>query len=319
MDGQACAAHISCPPPGIQVDSHVTTIAGQAGVAFVEEPTPTTAKFELILSPSTYAYLAQAVWMPQYNGALEEQAVKQQVLVAGPGLTQPSAAPPSAAELLAEQAEQAAADYSVQESHGGPARWVVRDLATSSGDQTVWATGDDSEQASYVHGKLRVCARSAACAASVQWLMPAGPAWTTVNPIPPDRTTPLPRLLAEFNSSATGCTDVAGDCNAVNAIANVATGYRNRLDALDLPFLLLADIPGVTVAHVTDVAGRADVAFRYPFTDGVTEVLFNASTYQFAGYVRDGVETVITKEAAVSGPGRLTPPPLSGPRVRSSR
>jgi len=301
--------------PGIQADSHVTTIAGQVGVAFVKQPTPTTAKGEIILSPSTYAYLAQAVWMPQYNGALEEQAVKQQVLVAGPGSTRPSTTPPSAAELLAGQAEQAATDYSVA-GYAGPAIWIVRDLATSSGDKTVWATGDDSEQASYVNGKLEVCARSAACAASVQWLMPAGPAYTTVDPSPPfpqDRTTPLPRLLAELNASATGCTDVAGDCNAVNAIANVATGYRNRLDALDLPFLLLADIPGVTVAHVTDVTGRADVAFRFPFTDGVTEILFNASTYQFTGYVRSGTETVITKDVAVAGPGSLTP--LTSPRV----
>jgi hypothetical protein len=107
---------------------------------------------------------------------------------------------------------------------------------------------------------------------------------------------------------------VAGDCNAVNAIANVAAGYRDRLDALDLPFLLLAEIPGVTVAHVTDVAGQADVAFRFPFSDGVTEILFNARTYTFAGYVRDGAETVITKAEPVSGPGSLTPP--ASPRIQ---
>jgi hypothetical protein len=199
--------------------------------------------------------------------------------------------------------------------YAGPAIWVVRNLATSSGDETVWATGDDSEQASYVNGKLQVCTRSAACAKSVQWLMPAGPAYTTVNTRTPDRTTPLPKLLAEFNSSSTGCTDVAGDCNAVNAIANVATGYANEIDALDVPFLLLAEIPGVTVVHVTDVAGRADVAFRFPFTDGVTEILFNASTHKFAGYVRDGSQTVITKEAAVSGPGS-TKQPVFGRPVR---
>jgi hypothetical protein len=98
--------------------------------------------------------------------------------------------------------------------------------------------------------------------------MPAGPAYKTVNPMPPERTASLPGVLAQFNSYSTGCTDVAGDCNAVNAIANVATGYGRGFDTLDLPFLLLADIPGVTVAHVTDVAGRADIAFRFPFTDG---------------------------------------------------
>jgi L-aminopeptidase/D-esterase-like protein len=70
---------------------------------------------------------------------------------------------------------------------------------------------------------------------------------------------------------------------------------------------MLADIPGVTVQQVTDVTGQADLAFRFPFTDGVTEILLNASTHQFAGYVRGGVQTVITKEVAVSGPGSHTP------------
>ncbi len=49
---------------------------------------------------------------------------------------------------------------------------------------------------------------------------------------------------------------------------------------------MLADIPGVTVQQVTDVTGQADVAVRFPFTDGVTEILLNASTRQFVGYVR---------------------------------
>ncbi len=70
---------------------------------------------------------------------------------------------------------------------------------------------------------------------------------------------------------------------------------------------MLGDIPGVTVKHVTDVTGRADVAFRFPFTSGVTEILLSASTHQFAGYVRDGIETVITKEVPASGPSSLTP------------
>jgi hypothetical protein len=308
--------------PGVQAESHVTTIAGQAGVAFVQQASKGYAKGEIVLDPSTYAYLAQGDWGVGGDDGFQEQAVKQQVLVTGPGSTQPGTTPPSAAELLAEQAEQAeeaTADNAVRGWSAGPAVWVVRDLATSSGNETVWATGDDSQQASYVNGKLQVCARSAACAASTNWLMPAGPAYATVDPIPPDQTTPLPQLLEQLNSYSTGCTDVAGDCNAVNVIANVATGYRNRLEALDLPFLLLADIPGVTVAHVTDVAGQADIAFRFPFTDGVTEILFNTRTYQFAGYVRDGSETVITKEAVVSGPGSLTPPVLPGVGPRTAK
>jgi hypothetical protein len=73
---------------------------------------------------------------------------------------------------------------------------------------------DDSEQASYIDGKLQVCARSAACARSTQWLMPAGPAYKTVNPIPPERTASLPGVLAELNSYSTGCADVAGDCTS---------------------------------------------------------------------------------------------------------
>ena len=51
--------------------------------------------------------------------------------------------------------------------------WVLRQLDTPAGSQAAWATGDDSQQASYVDGKLQVCARTAACAASTRWLMPA--------------------------------------------------------------------------------------------------------------------------------------------------
>ena len=34
---------------------------------------------------------------------------------------------------------------------------------------------------------------------------------------------------------------------------------------------------------------------------------FNASTYELVGYVRGGVETVITKQVVVAGPGSHTP------------
>ena len=148
--------------------------------------------------------------------------------------------------------------------------------------------------------------------------MPAGRGYLLVNPAysPKDRhpeslPSPLPQLLAALNSYPTGCTDVAGDCNAVNAIVDTATGYFNHLDAQLNWFLLLADIPGVTIAHVTDVTGQADIAFRFPFTDGVTEILFNASTDQHAGYVRNGTETVVTKEIVVHAPGSVTACPDS--------
>jgi hypothetical protein len=106
-----------------------------------------------------------------------------------------------------------------------------------------------------------------------------------------------------LNSYHTGCADVAGDCNAVNAIVNMAFGYVASMRGSW--FLLLADVPGVTVAHLTDVTGQADIALRFPFKDGVTEILFNASNYALIGYVRDGVQSVLTKAIAVTGPGSL--------------
>jgi hypothetical protein len=192
---------------------------------------------------------------------------------------------------------------------------------------------DDSEQASYVGGKLRVCSRTAACAASTPWLMPAGPSYALVNPpfpqgrppfthLPPSLPDTLPQLLAALNAYATGCADVAGDCNAVNAMANIMAGYANRGGLDGNWFLMLADVPGVTVQPATDVTGQADLAFRFPFSDGVTEILLRASTHQFVGYVRDGVETVITKEVTVSGPGSVTPVvirPRRGRLPRSAR
>jgi hypothetical protein len=199
-----------------------------------------------------------------------------------------------------------------------PGTWVMRELATSSGERAIWATADDSAQASYVNGKLRVCSRSAACAKSTEWLMPAGPGYTLVNsPFhegrpslrhrPPRLPGSLARLLAFLNTYRTGCADVAGDCNAVNAMANMIFGYLNRGGTHGDWLLMLAGVPGVTVSQVTDVTGQADVAFRFPFTDGITQILLNASTYRLAGYVRNGVETVITKEVTVSGPGSRTP------------
>jgi hypothetical protein len=298
--------------PGIEVNSHVIAIDGQSGVAFVLPPTSQSEQLELILNASSYSFLGDGNWVnPDNPSSFQETDVVQMVIVGAPGSTQPSLTPPTAAELLAEQADRAVTFANSPQLSPQASTWILRELATSSGGQTVWATADDSEQASYVNGKLVVCSRSQACASSTQWLMPAGPSYTLVNarlpqgqPRLPDS---LPQLLAMLNTYSTGCTDVAGDCNAVNAVANMMCGYGIGQVEEGNWYLMLAGIPGVSVQQVTDVTGQADVAFRFPFTDGITEILLNATTYQFAGYVRDGVETVITKEVAVSGPGSLTP------------
>jgi hypothetical protein len=292
--------------PGIKADNHVTAIDGQAGVAFVMPVTPQSLKQEIILNASNYSFLAQGSW---WDNSLSETAVVRMVVVGAPGSTQPSLTPPTAAELLAEQAAEEA-NWSVTfadvlPGYVLPSTWILRKLATSSGDQTVWATADDSEQASYVNGRLQVCSRSAPCAKSTQWLMPAGPSYTLVQSPSTLSETPS-QLLTALNAYHTGCADVAGDCNAVNAMANIMAGYGNPDGPQGGWFLMLADIPKVTVQKVTDVTGQADVAFRFPSTDGVTEILLGASTHQFVGYVRDGVETVITKEVPVSEPGSLT-------------
>ena len=303
--------------PGIEVDSHVTAIDGQAGVAFVLPPTPQSEKLAIILDASSYRFMAQASWGS--DSSFYETAVVRMVIVGAPGSTQPSLTPPTAAEMLAEQADRAVSFTNTAPLFAEPSTWILRNLATSSGDQTVWATADDSEQASNVNSKLQVCSRSAACAKSTQWLMPAGPSYTLVNPPIPQGRPPvkhlpptllrdsLPQLLAALNTYQTGCADVAGDCNAVNAMANMNFGYVNPGGPQGNWFLMLADIPGVTVQQVTDVTGQADVAFRFPLTDGITEILLNASTHQLVGYVRGGVETIITKEVTVSGPGSVTP------------
>src|SRR5579863_832138 len=50
--------------PAIEVKSHVTDVAGRAGVAFVLPQTPQSANLEIILDASDYTYLAQAAWEP---------------------------------------------------------------------------------------------------------------------------------------------------------------------------------------------------------------------------------------------------------------
>jgi hypothetical protein len=297
--------------PIVTVDGHVTTIDGQVGVAFVLPVTPQSERQEIILDATSYRFLGWASWVdPASPASMNETAVTKTVLVGAPGSTEPSLTPPTPAELLAEQADRAVTYVSAPPRVVRPETWVLRELATPAGRQTVWATADDSAQASYVGGSLQVCDRSAACAKSTQWLMPAGPSYTLVNPPAlgsPHLPQSLPQLLAALNAYPTGCSDVTGDCNAVNAVANMIAGYLNRGGPDGTWFLMLADVPGVTVRQVTDVTGQADVAFSFTFNDGITEILLNASTHRFAGYLRDGAETVITKEVTVAGPGSYTP------------
>jgi hypothetical protein len=82
-------------------------------------------------------------------------------------------------------------------------------------------------------------------------------------------------------------------------------GYGARIIGPVTWYFSLADVPGVTVKHITDAAGRADVEFSFPFTDGVTGILLDASTYQFAGYVKNGAQTLLLQQADASGPGVL--------------
>lgn len=316
--------------PTVQVNDHVTDIAGRSGVAFVLPETSQSETSEIILDAFTYRFLAEADWQPS-NGkpnsaiALSEWAILKQVLVAGPGLTQPDSAPPTAAQVLAAHADYAGSWTNSPAPEPAASDWVYRRLVTSSGAKEVWATASDTEQAQYSDGTLQVCERSTACAASTQWIMPAGPGYALVNPVyppgrpfrlvrghlvrakgykfPPTLPDTLSALLTKLNSYSTGCTDVSADCNAVNVIANMLFGY-------DVPFgtpvnwyLLLGEIPGASAHSLTDVTGQADVAFEFPYTNGVTAILLNAHTYHFAGYVKNGVQTIVAKQSIVSGPG----------------
>jgi hypothetical protein len=156
------------------------------------------------------------------------------------------------------------------------------------------------------------CARSASCASGTQWLVPAGPAYPELYPDSytgsaapgaAELSGDPQAMLHELNTDSTGCTDTAGYCNAVGVIANMLIGYDNSAIRPAIWYFALADVPGVTVKHITDAAGRADVEFRLPFADGVTGILLDAATYQFAGYVKDGTQTLLLQQANVSGPG----------------
>jgi hypothetical protein len=239
-------------------------------------------------------------------------------LVSGPGRTAADPAPPSQAMLAAEQATiavLAAGNPGPSATSTDPGRWIYRKLAAAGGTREIWARVDDTSQASYVHGRLVTCARSASCASGTMWLMPAGPAYPVVYPSGAAARNPqLPgdpqALLDKLNTYPAGCTDTAAYCNAVSVFANMLLGYGNTLLGYGnigvSPFtwyFSLAEVPGVTIKHITDAAGRADVEFSFPFTSGVTGILFNARTYQFAGYVESGAATLLLQQANVSGPG----------------
>jgi hypothetical protein len=142
--------------------------------------------------------------------------------------------------------------------------------------------------------------------------MPAGPAYPVVYPAAPGSgpaggrpTLPGdPRAaLGNLNTYRTGCTDTAGYCNAVGVFANMLIGYGNVGMTPLTWYFSLAEVPGTSVRHITDAAGRADVEFSFPFADGVTAILLDARTYQFAGYVNGGAQTLLLRQAQVSGPG----------------
>jgi hypothetical protein len=325
--------------PGIRVKDQVKDIAGRAGVAFVLPPTKQSEQLEIILDASDYHLLARGNWGdPSQPSSLHETAILKEYLVAELGSTQPSAAPPSAAELAAERIDffQEHQANPPEIRSAAPGQWLYRDLRTGGKDQLIWATADDSAQAEYVNGTLQVCKRTDPCAAAEHWLMPAGPSYSLIYPPYPHPTKAeirqyqqdlrqhvkaanpakpgpaLPQypqpLLDKLNTYGTGCADVAGDCNAVNVAANVLTGYGNYPSLNAVWFYALADVPGVSVQHITDSAGQHDIAFTFPSQDGVTAILvnadlLNAGTIQYEGYVRNGQQTLVLHQAPVSGPG----------------
>lgn len=329
--------------PGVQVRQNVKDIAGRAGVAFLLPETKQSDQHEIILDASDYHLLADGNWgNPSQPSSFDETAILQEYSVAELGSTQPSTTPPSAAELAAERLLWDGSNSVQPPARYTPDQWLYRDLRTGGSDRQVWATVDDTEQASYVNGTLQVCKRTDPCAAAEQWLVPAGPSYSLVYPGPaftqaelaklrkeslPQRmaaaqkaqkaakaqpTLPqYPRpLLDKLNSYSTGCADVADDCNAVNVVANMLTGYGNDPYTASGWFLALADVPGVSVQQVTDSAGQQVTEFTFPAQDGVTGILasggsFEASGFHYVGYVRDNQQTLVLNQAVVSGPGVL--------------
>jgi hypothetical protein len=305
--------------PTVQVSDHVKDIAGRAGVAFVLPQTRQSVKQEIILDASDYHLLAQGDWGGDSSRPSPdiETAILKEYLVAELGSTQPSTAPPSAAELAAERIDffQQNLVNPPKVNSVAPGQWLYRDLRTGAKDRQIWATADDSAQAQYVNGTLKVCQRTDPCAASQQWLMPAGPGYSLIYPpsrphsASPPALPGYPRpLLNKLNTYSTGCAHVTGDCDAVNVAANVLTGYGNYPSLKATWFYALADVPGVSLRHVTDAAGQQDIAFTFPSRDGVTAILvnerlLNAGTIQYEGYVRDGQQTLVLNQTPVSGPG----------------
>jgi hypothetical protein len=305
--------------PMVRVQDHVKDIAGRPGVAFVLPETKQSDKQEIILDASDYRLLGDGTWTnPSTASPDVETAILKEYPVAELGSTQQAVAPPSAAEQAAEKIDfyELYEYYTPKVNSVLPGQWLYREVRTGGTSAEIWATADDSAQASYVHGKLQVCKRAEACATSEQWLMPAGPSFTVLYPPTPQQSlTPAqikqlkkespkqrlaawnkflaqwrqqhktlpalseyPRpLLAALNGYQTGCADVAGDCNVVNVAANVLAGYGNY-PYLDASwFLALADVPGVGLTHITDAAGNQDIEFTFPPQDGVTGILVNAT------------------------------------------
>jgi hypothetical protein len=134
--------------------------------------------------------LAQGSWdNPSLPAPDSETAILKEYLVAELGSTQPSTAPPSPAELAAERIDyyQEHLTSPPKINSVKPGQWLYRDIRVNGKNSPIWATADDSAQAQYVHGTLHVCQRTSPCAASEQWLMPAGPSYSLIHPPLPAR------------------------------------------------------------------------------------------------------------------------------------
>jgi hypothetical protein len=224
--------------------------------------------------------------------------------------------PASPVELLADRAAAAAlAGPDVK-----PGQWVYR-LTESRGQlgksvktdtEEVWSKADDSVEANYYDGKLKLYDRDRDYN-GVQGVPDLGSeplSYSSLGSLPAQPGALLARLAKSgADVRPAGCTLSSASCTDFGVISNLLSGYLMPPAITAAMYRALGDIPGIAVVPSVDVAGQTCTGFRIPLQGGGhAEMVINSSTYQYVatfGSFSGGAvgRIVVVHQALVSGPG----------------
>jgi hypothetical protein len=228
----------------------------------------------------------------------------------------PAAHPASPVQLLADRAAVAA----LSAPDVKPGQWVYRltelrgqlGKSVKTGTEEVWSKADDSVEANYYDGKLKLYypGRDYDGVQGVPDLASEPLSYGSLGSLPAQPGALLARLAKSgADVHPAGCTLSSASCTDFGVISNLLSGYLMPPAVTARMYRALGDIPGIAVAPSIKVEGQTCTGFRIPLEGGGhAEMVINSSTYQYVatfGSFSGGAvgRNVVVHQALVSGPG----------------